>query len=124
MPKNGEIKMEEKSIRLYGHLTCPGVPPIRAMLQTVGAEYEYIDIHKDLLARQRVRDINNGYESVPTLEFPDGTTLTEPNTSELKQKLESMGYRIPLTALIAGNVGQIFIGVAVLIALLRAFGVF
>jgi hypothetical protein len=32
---------------------------------------------------------------VPTLVFPDGSTLTEPSTGELKAKLASLGYETP-----------------------------
>lgn len=90
----------------------------------VGAEYEYINIHQDELARERVREINQGYESVPTLEFADGSTLTEPSANELRKKLESLGYRVPLSAVIAGSAWQIVIALGIIIALLRAFGVF
>ncbi len=34
-----------------------------------------------------VMQINNGYRSVPTIVFPDGTILVEPNSEELKAKL-------------------------------------
>ena len=111
-------------IRLYGTPTCPGMPPVRAMLEQVGVEYEYLDISRNEAARQRLREINQGYESVPTLEFEDGTSLTEPSAGELSKKLKAMGYRVPLSAMIAGNAWPIFIGIAVIIALLRVFEVF
>ena len=38
----------------------------------------------------------NGYESVPTLVFPDGSTLTEPTNGGLQAKLGEMGYTVPL----------------------------
>lgn len=111
-------------IRLYGTPSCPGLPPVRAMLEQVGVEYEYIDISRNDAARKRLREINQGYESVPTLEFTDGSSLTEPNAGELGKKLKAMGYHVPLSAMIAGNAWPIFIGIAIVIALLRAFGVF
>jgi hypothetical protein len=40
-------------------------------------------------------EINNGNASVPTLVFPDGSTLTEPSTAVLRQKLQSLGYAVP-----------------------------
>ena len=33
-----------------------------------------------------VMRVNNGYRSVPTIVFPDGTILVEPNSEELKAK--------------------------------------
>jgi mycoredoxin len=51
-----------------------------------------IDVHKinidgDDEARRRLIELNNGYASVPTLLFPDGTKLTEPSFFEIRQKL-------------------------------------
>ena len=39
--------------------------------------------------------MNLGHESVPTLEFPDGSALTEPSAGDVKDKLRAMGYDIP-----------------------------
>ena len=46
-----------------------------------------ITIDDDDAAREKVKAINNGYASVPTLVFPDGSTLTEPSFSQLRAKL-------------------------------------
>ena len=75
------------------------VPPVRGMLKRSQADFEYINIHQDNDGRERVRQINNGNESVPTLVFSDGSTLTEPSTKQLKETLEGLGYQvIPPTA--------------------------
>lgn len=115
--------MADKVI-LYGHATCPKVPPTRGLLAQSNVEYEYIDIRKDLQAAATVRAINNGYESVPTLVFPDGSTLTEPSVSELKTRLESLGYRVGPMALILANFWIIPVVLLVLLAILRLLGVF
>ena len=80
---------------LYGSYTCPMVPSIRRSLERAQVDYEYINISTNADAKSRVREINNGFESVPTLEFPDGSTLTEPSVAELTYKLESLGYFVP-----------------------------
>jgi mycoredoxin len=36
-----------------------------------------------------VMKVNNGYRSVPTIVFPDGSILVEPNWEELKSKFSS-----------------------------------
>jgi mycoredoxin len=78
-------------IMFYGTPVCGMVPPVRGVLDRAGASYEYVDISRDTEARQRVREINKGVESVPTLEFPDGDTLTEPSLRELEEKLAALG---------------------------------
>lgn len=47
----------------------------------------FICIDDDAEARQKVMALNNGYASVPTLIFPDGTHLTEPSTRQLRARL-------------------------------------
>jgi mycoredoxin len=91
--------MSEK-ILLYGSPTCPMVSPVRGMFERASANYEYVDILRDSQARSRVREINRGYESVPTLVFPDGSTLTEPSLTELQTKLETLGYEVRAATLL------------------------
>ncbi|MDF1500796.1 MAG: glutaredoxin domain-containing protein [Anaerolineales bacterium] len=80
-----------KPVILYGNPFCPQVYSIRRVLDRSGTEYEYFDIRQDEMAAARVREINHGNESVPTLVFPDSSTLTEPSTQELLQKLRGYG---------------------------------
>jgi mycoredoxin len=77
---------------VYGHPGCPMVYPVRRLLDEQSVPYDYVNIHQDIEARGRVREINRGYESVPTLVFPDGSTLTEPSLSALRRQLEKHGY--------------------------------
>lgn len=115
--------MADKII-VYGHPTCPGVGPVKGLLRQSKVEFEYIDIHQDSAAATQVRAINNGNESVPTLVFPDGSTLTEPGFGELKAKLESMGYKVGPVAWLIGNLWLILVAAGFLIAVLRGLGVF
>lgn len=116
-------------IIVYGHPTCPALGPVKGLLTQSKVRFEYIDIHQDSVAAARVRAINNGHESVPTLVFPDGSTLTEPTVGELRSKLESLGYRVgPVAWLIGYSWPIIFIVagvlIAILITVLRSLGVF
>ena len=83
-------------ILLYGKPACAMVPPGRRILEQTGADYEYISILADAEAKARVREVNLGHESVPALEFPDGSTLTEPSTGDVNEKLRALGYDIPI----------------------------
>ena len=76
------------------------VSPVRNTLERANAEYDYVDIYLNPEARKRVLDINNGNASVPTLTFPDGSSLTEPNEAALKAKLESIGHTVRSLTLI------------------------
>lgn len=106
-------------IIVYGHPTCPLLGPVKGLLTRSKVKFTYIDIHQDSLAAARVRAINNGNESVPTVVFPDGSTLTEPTVGELQSKLETLGYKVGLAAWLIGNSRLIlFLAAGILIAIL------
>lgn len=117
------------TIIVYGHPACPSIEPVKGLLTQSKVTFDYIDIHQDSAAAAHVRTINNGNASVPTLVFPDGSTLTEPTVGELKTKLESLGYKVGLVAWVTGNIRIISyivagILIAVLIYVLGSLGVF
>lgn len=116
--------VESNKIIMYGTPVCPMVPPMKAMLKQSKVDYDYINISQNLSAREHVREINNGNESVPTFVFPDGSTLTEPSAGEMSQKLKELGYDVPLSAMIAGNLQIIFVVAIIIFALSRGFGLF
>jgi len=115
---------KQESIIMYAHPACPMVGPVMSVLKQANADFEYINIFQDMEARQRVRDINDGYESVPTLVFPDGSTLTEPGAGELRKRLQTMGYNVPFTALITGNIWTLVWIFGLILLALRLLGVF
>jgi mycoredoxin len=80
--------MTAEIIKVYGTSWCGDSRRVRTYLEAHNIEFEWIDIDKDAEGAKRVQEINNGYRSVPTLVFPDGTTLTEPSTSDLTKKLD------------------------------------
>jgi mycoredoxin len=119
----------QNTIIVYGNPTCPNLGPVKGLLTQSKVKFEYIDIEQDSVAATRVRAINNGNESVPTLVFPDGSTLTEPTVGELQSKLKSLGYTVGFAAWLIGYSRPIFfivvgILIAVLITVLRSLGVF
>ncbi len=112
--------MPEK-LKMYGHPACPQVPPMRGMLNQTNVDYDYINIYQDDTARDLVRSINNGYESVPTFVFPDGSTLTEPSPRQIQHKLEALGYQVPLKAKLMANLSYLPMLMMVLVVLWGIF---
>jgi len=83
-----------KKVVVYGHRFCPQVRPVKSALERSAVPYEYVDIHQNEAGRLRVQEINAGNESVPTLVFEDGSTLTEPSTKVLLDHLKVLGYEL------------------------------
>lgn len=48
---------------------------------------EFVNIDQDPEAKQAVMAMNGGNASVPTILFPDGSMLVEPNYKQLRAKL-------------------------------------
>lgn len=76
-------------IVLYGVGWCPDCRRAKRVFASKDIHFLEIDIDKDPKAEEFVKQHNRGYRSVPTIIFPDGSTLTEPDSSTLIQKLEA-----------------------------------
>jgi mycoredoxin len=125
LSNNEKHNLMTDKIILYGSPTCPMISPVRNTLERANADYEYVDIYLNPDGRKRVLEINNGNASVPTMTFPDGSSLTEPNEAILKAKLESMGYTVrSLTLLDRLQVIFEFPAIFILGILMLAFGIY
>jgi glutaredoxin-like protein len=78
---------ENNKIIMYGTTWCGETRRARKLFDENSIEYEWIDIDVDKDARAYVESVNNGYRSVPTIIFPDGSMLVEPSTIKLREKL-------------------------------------
>lgn len=77
---------ETRKIIVYGTTWCGDSRRAKRFFDDNSIEYDWIDIDVDREAGKLVEQINGGFRSVPTIIFPDGSTLTEPSTSQLRAK--------------------------------------
>jgi mycoredoxin len=77
------------NIKVYGTRWCPDCLRAKQLLAREKVEYDWIDIEQDEAAAAYVEKVNGGFKSVPTILFPDGSTLVEPQNAVLKKKLDS-----------------------------------
>ena len=77
----------EQTTILYGTPWCGDCRRSRRFLENKGIAYTYIDIETDPAATAEVERLNGGYQSVPTIVFPDGSVLVEPSNRDLASKL-------------------------------------
>jgi len=78
---------QSSKIIVYGTKWCGDTLRARRILETNNISYEWVDIDQNPEAATLVKNINNGCRSVPTIIFPDGSTLTEPGSDTLLKKL-------------------------------------
>lgn len=74
-------------IILYGVSWCGDCRRARRIFTEKAIQYIDIDIDQDERAEEFVKQINNGFRSVPTIMFPDGSKLIEPDSLTLSNKL-------------------------------------
>lgn len=75
-------------ITLYTSNWCAHAMSVEGFLNKYDIPVNTINIDGDREAKERLIEINDGYASVPTLVFPDGSKLTEPSFGELRQKFD------------------------------------
>jgi mycoredoxin len=75
---------------MYTTVWCGYCQRLKAQMTREGLTFEEIDIESDPEAAAYVESINGGNQTVPTLEFPDGTALTNPSISQVKEKVASL----------------------------------
>ncbi len=78
---------QPKKIIMYGTSWCGDTRRAKKIFEEEKIDYEWIDIDQDEAAADYVKSVANGYRSVPTIVFPDGTILVEPSTKQLREKL-------------------------------------
>jgi mycoredoxin len=74
-------------LTMYSTSWCGYCHRLASQLDREGIAYSTIDIEKDEAAAEFVMSVNGGNQTVPTVKFVDGTTMTNPNIAEVKQHL-------------------------------------
>jgi mycoredoxin len=72
---------------MYSTSWCGYCHRLKAQLQRLGLEFEEVDIEHDPQAAAFVASVNDGNETVPTLLFDDGSTLTNPSLRQVQEHL-------------------------------------
>lgn len=79
--------MTNANITLYGAPWCPDCKRSKQFLGEQRISYNWVDIDQDESGQQRVQELNDGKQIIPTIVFDDGSILVEPTNAELAAKL-------------------------------------
>lgn len=74
-------------LTMYTTAWCGFCHRLKAQLGREGIEVIEVDIEADPQAAAFVEGVNGGNQTVPTLVFADGTTMTNPSLGQVKTKL-------------------------------------
>jgi mycoredoxin len=78
-------------LTMYSTSWCGYCYRLKSQLEREGIGYEVVDIDKDPAAADYVMTVNDGNRTVPTVRFADGSTLTNPSISQVKERLAAFG---------------------------------
>ena len=73
---------------MYTTTWCGYCRQLKRQLDAEGIEYAEVNIEETPGAAEFVMSVNGGNQTVPTLLFPDGSTLTNPRLSAVVAQLE------------------------------------
>ncbi len=76
----------QEKIKMYVTTWCGDCRMAKRWFDSRGIPYEYINIEENDEAAKFVVRVNKGMQSVPTIVFPDGSILVEPNPRQLAEK--------------------------------------
>jgi len=75
---------------MYTTPWCGYCHRLKRGLDRAGIEFAEVDIERDEAAAVRVMQVNGGNQTVPTLEFADGSALTNPSLAQVQEKLAAL----------------------------------
>jgi mycoredoxin len=75
------------TVTMYSTTWCGYCRRLKSQLDREGIAYTEINIEQDPESAAFVEKANGGNQTVPTVLFPDGTTLTNPSLAQVKQKI-------------------------------------
>lgn len=77
----------ENKVTMYTTSWCGYCKNLKKQLGAKGIEFTEIDIENEPEAAQIIAAVNGGNHVVPTVQFWDGTTMTNPSANEVEEKL-------------------------------------
>ncbi len=75
------------SLTMYSTPWCGYCRRLKSQLGREGIAFAEVDIEADPAAAEYVMSVNGGNQTVPTVVFADGTALTNPTITQIKQQL-------------------------------------
>jgi len=82
--------MAAETFTMYTTPWCGYCQRLKGQLDREGITYEIVDIEQVPEAAQIVESVNNGNQTVPTLVYADGTSMTNPSIMQVKEKLSAL----------------------------------
>jgi mycoredoxin len=77
-------------LTMYTTTWCAFCKRLKRQLAADGIEIAEVDVEQDPAAADFVMSVNGGFQTVPTVVFPDGSALTNPSAAAVKERLHQL----------------------------------
>jgi mycoredoxin len=77
-------------LTMYTTTWCAFCRRLKSQLARDGIEMLEVDIEQDPAAADYVMSVNGGFQTVPTIVFPDGSAMTNPSAAQVKERLNEL----------------------------------
>jgi len=84
---NASTPSAVSTLTMYSTTWCGYCRRLKSQLSREGIEYTEVDIEQNPQAAEYVMSVNGGNQTVPTVQFPDGSALTNPSIADVRAKL-------------------------------------
>jgi mycoredoxin len=74
-------------VTMYSTTWCGYCRRLKLQMDNAGIAYREIDIERDAAAAKFVEGVNGGNQTVPVVEFPNGSTATNPTLADVQLQL-------------------------------------
>ncbi|ANW63851.1 MULTISPECIES: mycoredoxin [Mycolicibacterium] len=82
--------MTVNELTMYSTTWCGYCKRLKTALKAKGIGYTEVDIELEPEAATFVQSVNNGNQTVPTVKFSDGSTMTNPSIKDVEGKLAEL----------------------------------
>jgi mycoredoxin len=79
-----------RPLTMYTTPWCAFCRRLKSQLAREGIEIAEVDIEQDPAAADYVMTVNGGFQTVPTVVFPDGSALTNPSAAAVIERMREL----------------------------------
>ena len=77
-------------LTMYTTNWCAFCRRLKSQLAAAAIEITEVNIEEDPAAAEYVMSVNGGNQTVPTVQFPDGTVLVNPSAAQVRERLAAV----------------------------------
>ncbi len=83
-----------QSVTMFSTPWCGYCRRLKSQFERQGVDYTVVDIEQDPAAADYVMSVNGGNQTVPTILYSDGSAMTNPSITQVREHLAALAARV------------------------------